>query len=117
LTCLVAAIALFVLPGGPGSAWFLTPEERQFATERMQRDTANFIQHEYGEDGLEKDRLSRRDVIETGKDWKLWYALVFNICGSVPTQAFSVFLPLVLKGLGYSSIEANLVRQRRHCSL
>jgi hypothetical protein len=83
----------------------------------MQRDTANFIQHEYGEDGLEKDRLSRRDVIETGKDWKLWYALVFNICGSVPTQAFSVFLPLVLKGLGYSSIEANLVRQILQCSL
>ena len=109
LTCLVAIFAWFTLPGGPGSAWFLTPEERAFATERMQRDTAMFIKHEYGEDGLEKDRLSRRDVVEAAKDWKLWFVLIFNIAASVPTQAFSVFMPLVVQGLGYSSIQANLV--------
>lgn len=68
-----------------------------------------YIQHEYGEDGLEEDRLSRRDVIEAAKDWKLWFVLVFNICASVPTQAFSVFMPLVVQGLGYSSVQANLV--------
>jgi hypothetical protein len=110
LTCLVAIAAWGLLPGGPGSAWFLTPEERRFATERMQRDTAMFVQHEYGDDGLEKDRLSRRDVVEAAKDWKLWFVLIFNICASVPTQAFSVFMPLVVQGLGYSSIQANLVR-------
>jgi hypothetical protein len=98
-----------MLPAGPGSAWFLSQEERQFATERMQRDTALYIQHEYGEDGMERDRLSKRDIIEALKDWKLWFVLVFNICASVPTQAFSVFMPLVVKGLGYSSIQANLV--------
>ncbi|CAG9945349.1 unnamed protein product [Clonostachys rosea f. rosea IK726] len=109
LTCAVAIIAWFMLPAGPGSAWFLTAEERKFATERMQRDTALYIRHEYGEDGLEEDRLTRRDIIEALKDWKLWFVLVFNICASVPTQAFSVFMPLVVQGLGYSSIEANLM--------
>jgi hypothetical protein len=48
-------------------------------------------------------------VEETAKDWKLWYALIFNIYASVPAGAFSVFLPLVVKGLGYTSITANLV--------
>ncbi|VUC37149.1 unnamed protein product [Clonostachys rosea] len=109
LTCVVAIIAWFMLPAGPGSAWFLTAEERKFATERMQRDTALYIRHEYGDDGLEEDRLTRRDIIEALKDWKLWFVLVFNICASVPTQAFSVFMPLVVQGLGYSSIEANLM--------
>ncbi|CAH0046229.1 unnamed protein product [Clonostachys solani] len=109
LTCAVAIIAWFMLPAGPGSAWFLTAEERKFATERMQRDTALYIRHEYGEDGLEEDRLTRRDIVEALKDWKLWFVLVFNICASVPTQAFSVFMPLVVQGLGYSSIEANLM--------
>jgi hypothetical protein len=70
------------------------------------------VQHEYGEDGVETDRLSGRDVVETARDWKLWFALVFNICASVPTQAFSVFLPLVLAALGFSNLEANLVCNR-----
>ena len=96
---------------GPGSAWFLSPHERDYATQRIKIDVARYVQHTYGEDGLEKtnERLSKRDLTETGKDWKLWYVLVFNICASVPGQAFSVFLPLVVKGLGYTSIQANLV--------
>ena len=76
----------------------------------MKLDTAAFVEHEYGEDGMEKDRLHRRDFVETAKDWKLWSVLVLNICASVPSGAFSVFLPLVLQGLGYESILANLVR-------
>lgn len=109
-TCAVAIVACFLLPTGPGSAWFLSKEERVFAVERMRRDNALFVQHDYAEDGLEEDRLTKRDLVEAAKDWKLWYVLVFNICASLPTQAFSVFMPLVVKGLGYSSIEANLVR-------
>lgn len=110
LTCVLAIMAWFVLPSGPGSAWFLTEEERVYAAERIRHDSALFVQHEYGEDGVETDRLSGRDVVETAKDWKLWFVLVFNICASVPTQAFSVFLPLVLAALGYSKLDANLVR-------
>ncbi|EHK27172.1 uncharacterized protein TRIVIDRAFT_34355 [Trichoderma virens Gv29-8] len=109
LTCFVAILAWFLLPRGPGSAWFLKQEEREFAAERMRRDTALFIQHEYGKDGLEKDRLSKRDAIEAAKDWKFYGVIFFNICASVPTQAFSIFLPLVLQGLGFASIQANLM--------
>lgn len=75
----------------------------------MQQDTAEYIKHEYGHDGLEKDRLSKRDFKEAAKDWKFYGVILFNICASVPTQAFSIFLPLVLQGLGYTSIRANLV--------
>jgi hypothetical protein len=68
------------------------------------------VAHEYDTDGVERDRLTKRDALETAKDWKFWFLLVFNICASVPSQAFSVFLPLVVQGLGYSSIHANLVK-------
>ncbi len=77
--------------------------------QRIIQDNSKWVIHEYGIDGVERIRLTRRDFVETGKDWKLWYVMVFNICASVPSQAFSVFLPLVVKGLGYSSIQANLV--------
>ncbi|KAK7428742.1 hypothetical protein QQZ08_004667 [Neonectria magnoliae] len=109
LTCLFAVVAWVWLPAGPGTAWFLGPDERRFAAERMKRDTAAFVEHEYGEDGMETDRLRRRDFVETAKDWKLWSVLVLNICASVPSGAFPVFLPLVLQGLGYESILANLM--------
>ncbi|KAF4451753.1 hypothetical protein F53441_5315 [Fusarium austroafricanum] len=109
LTCFFALIAWLWLPKGPGSAWFLRPDEQQFAVERMQQDNAEFVQHEYSRDGIEKNRLSKRDFIETIKDWKLWTVLVLNICASVPSSAFSVFLPLVVQGLGYESILANLM--------
>ena len=99
---------------GPGTAWFLSQEERDYACKRIQIDGARYVQHTYGKDGLEKsnERLSKRDIIETAKERKLWYILFFNICASIPGQAFSVFLPLVVKGLGYTSLAANLV-----CSL
>ena len=108
-TCFIAAFSWFWLPTTPGSAWFLKEHERQYAADRIRVDNVNYVQHTYGENGMEKDRLTKRDIIETAKDWKLWYVLFFGICASVPGQAFSVFLPLVVKGLGYSSIQANLV--------
>lgn len=111
LTILAGLVAWPWLPSGPGSAWFLSPKERRFAADRIRKDNELYTSHVYSEDGVEKDRLTRRDVIETARDWKLWYVLAFNICASVPGQAFSVFLPLVVQGLGYSSIEANLVRR------
>jgi hypothetical protein len=45
----------------------------------------------------EESKITKKDIIETLKDWKLWYVLVFNILASVPPQAFGVFLPLVVK--------------------
>ncbi|KAH0548042.1 hypothetical protein GP486_008216, partial [Trichoglossum hirsutum] len=53
--------------------------------------------------------LSKRDVVEAITDWKIWYILVINICSSIPGMAFSVFLPLVVKGLGFESATANLL--------
>ena len=97
------------MPYGPGSAWFLNEQDRSYAAERIRLDNVLYIRHKYTESGVEKDTLTRRDAVETIKDWKLWYVLFFNILASVPGQAFSVFLPLVVKGLGYSSIKANLV--------
>ncbi|KAN0068423.1 Major facilitator superfamily domain containing protein [Elaphomyces granulatus] len=111
VTVMVATAAWFWLPVGPGSAWFLTEAEKEFATERIRVDSERYFVKAYGPDGIQEvsQRLSKRDVKETVRDWKLWTILVCNICASVPSQAFSVFLPLVVRAMGYSSIEANLM--------
>jgi hypothetical protein len=109
ITILLGIIAWFWLPHDPESAWFLNPDDRQFAAECLLQDNADSTGGAYGGNAPGKSKLSKRDVKETLRDWKLWYVLIFNICASVPSQAFSVFLPLVVQGLGYSSLQANLV--------
>ncbi|UPX12123.1 uncharacterized protein EKO05_0002692 [Ascochyta rabiei] len=111
LTILLGIAAWFWLPHGPENAWFLSTDDRQFATERILHDNASCVPQNCPRDTTKKQRLSKRDVKETVTDWKLWYVLLFNICASVPGQAFSVFLPLVVQGLGYSSLRANLVHR------
>jgi hypothetical protein len=100
LTCGLALLAWCWLPEAPGTAWFLTEDERVFAAERAQAESA---------DQTIAPSILRRDIVETAKDWKLWFALVMNICASVPANAFAVFLPLVVQGMGYQAVEANLV--------
>ena len=51
-----------------------------------------------------------REIVQVVRDWKLWLLLFCNICASVPSTAFSVFLPLVVEDMGFSSLQANLVR-------
>ena len=87
LTGFTALLALLWLPAGPSTAKFLSKQERLFAARRMQIDSAL----------SEDSKITKRDIIETLKDWKLWYVLIFNILASVPPQAFGVFLPLVVK--------------------
>jgi hypothetical protein len=111
LTVLIAVVAWFWLPDNPGTAWFLDEDERLLAVVRIAKDHVDYTPT-YSSNGIEAIRLTNRDITETAKDWKTWFVLVFNICASVPNQTFSVFLPLVVQGLGYSSIEANLVSIR-----
>ncbi|KAL5119391.1 hypothetical protein ACEQ8H_002660 [Pleosporales sp. CAS-2024a] len=107
---------LLVIEEGPESAWFLNAEERRFVVRRLQNEHDNHVGYgrtpdeDSGSSATRPNReLTKRDVVEAAKDWKTWFVLVCNICASVPSQTFSVFLPLVVQGLQYSSIEANLV--------
>lgn len=104
MTCLVSFIGWLWLPAGPGTAWFLNRDERVCATERIRIENEAFVNTTTC-----NERLTRKDLVETVKDWKLWYVLIFNVCASIPATALSVFLPLVVEGMGFSSIEANLV--------
>lgn len=111
LTMFISIVAFFMLPKQPSTAWFLSKAEREYAAERMRIDNERYVLKEYGETKNQGalHRLTKQDVIETAKDWKLWSVLICNICASVPSQAFSVFLPVVVEGMGFGSNRANLM--------
>jgi hypothetical protein len=128
--CALGVFALFWLPRHISTAWFLKEDEREWAAERMARDSG-------GQDNVSVG-ITMRDVKESLKDWKFCkrtcsfcrretlpsfslpprsklthmfspgVILPANIAASVPGQAFSVFLPIIVKNLGYASYRANL---------
>lgn len=53
--------------------------------------------------------VSRRDVLDVAKDWKKLLTVVCNITTVLPVTAFTTFLPLIVQGMGYKGIQANLM--------
>jgi len=95
----------------------LTKEERDWADVRMVRDSG-------GQDNASRG-ITRVDILEGLKDWKFCQSpspsrgfalmpcragliLPCNIASSVPNTTFSIFLPVIVSGLGYKGIQANL---------
>ncbi|KAF1958641.1 MFS general substrate transporter [Byssothecium circinans] len=101
ITIAIALATPFWLAKAPGQSWFLTRKEKEYAERRMVVDSAANADSRF--------KLSKRDVIEAVKDWKLWAILPFNILASVAPQGFTIFMPIVIKGLGYSGPTANLM--------
>jgi MFS family permease len=85
---LIALVRPFWLAGSPGRAWFLNEAERTYADRRVVMDAAANLDATY--------QLSKRDIWEGIKDWKLWCVLPFNILPSVAPQSFTIFFPLVV---------------------
>lgn len=53
--------------------------------------------------------ISIRDIKDVMTDWKKLITVVFNILATLPVSAFGTFLPLIVKGMGYSGLKANLM--------
>lgn len=53
--------------------------------------------------------LTSHDVLSALTSWQLWWLLICNILSAIPVSSFSVFLPLIVRGLtGTSPSSASL---------
>ncbi|KAF7188899.1 putative transporter [Pseudocercospora fuligena] len=91
VTFVVAIGSVFTLPNEPLETRWLTPDQRQLAFERIQKDTV-----EAG-----PNTTSVRGLIDAAKDKKLW-VFVFMLHAEKVTISFKNFLPTVVKTLGFS---------------
>ncbi|CCH44602.1 putative membrane protein [Wickerhamomyces ciferrii] len=126
LTVIVAFVVYFIMPDYPDTAKFLTPRERKFVLWRLAND--NTIKNDEIEVHSESTTSSRRFAPDLGifnekehditmkqafftsvKDWQIYFHILnfFAIC--VPTYAVALFLPSVVKNMGYSSSRAQLM--------
>ncbi|CAE6450965.1 unnamed protein product [Rhizoctonia solani] len=98
LTVIVAIIAFFYLHDYPETARFLTAEEKLAVRARITRDANSLATH-----------FDIKFVWQALGDWKSWMQVIIYTGILIPVYAFSLFLPTIITGLGYSGPQAQLL--------
>ncbi|KAJ0425878.1 major facilitator superfamily domain-containing protein [Aspergillus carlsbadensis] len=99
LTVVMALIAYFWVYNYPATAEFLSDKERRFITFRLKHDN----------DATRDEKFTWTAVLDAVKDPKVWlYGLGFHTM-SLPLYTLSLFLPTIIKELGYSAAKAQLL--------
>ncbi|CAA7259745.1 unnamed protein product [Cyclocybe aegerita] len=137
-TVVVAAMAALVLPEGLSTAYFLTEEERVFAVQRFLSDDvtlspsspenpspAGTIEEKKGEDVVQvevadaktsvktirkevEEKFEWNEVVRGLVDIQTWLTGIAYFGLIVSLYSYSLFLPTIVTGLGYSGPEAQL---------
>ncbi|KAL5342412.1 major facilitator superfamily domain-containing protein [Aspergillus crustosus] len=99
LTVVVALLAYFWVNNYPATAEFLSDKERSFIQYRLKNDS----------DATREEDFSWGAVADAVKDPKVWlYGLGFHTM-SLPLYTLSLFLPSIIRALGYSAAKAQLL--------
>ncbi|KAL5349824.1 hypothetical protein ACLOAV_004858 [Pseudogymnoascus australis] len=99
LTVVVAFAAYGFIHNYPRTAKFLTEPEREFVQARLKADN----------DATNNEPFSWASVLRAVKDPKCWlYGLAFHTL-SLPLYTLSLFLPTIIKALGYTAAQAQLM--------
>ncbi|KAK9584619.1 hypothetical protein V6Z90_007148 [Aspergillus fumigatus] len=99
VTVVMSIVAYFWVYNYPATAEFLTDKERAFIQFRLKNDS----------DATRDEKFSWTAVFEAFKDVKVWlYGLCFHTM-SLPLYTLSLFMPTIIKELGYSAAKAQLL--------
>ncbi|KAK7467500.1 hypothetical protein VKT23_004554 [Stygiomarasmius scandens] len=99
LTVVVSLFAYFFIVNYPATASFLTPKERALVESRLSADS----------DATASEPFNWENVSKALKDPKCWlYSLGFHTM-SLPLYTLSLFLPTIIKDLGFTAANAQLL--------
>ncbi|TLS21292.1 uncharacterized protein PpBr36_10305 [Pyricularia pennisetigena] len=104
LTVVFGLLCFFFMPNTPGDSSFLTPEEREHALRRMREDasgssTIDVDDERFSWQWVKMALLAPQTYLLS----LLWFFLL------VPLYSFSLFLPTIIFGMGYTSTTAQLL--------
>ncbi|KAI9894510.1 MAG: hypothetical protein M1814_001864 [Vezdaea aestivalis] len=99
LTIVVSAASYFFIFNYPSTAKFLSDDERSFIHQRLKADN----------DATRDEAFTWENVSKALKDPKVWlYGMAFHTM-SLPLYTLSLFLPTIIKELGYTAAQAQLL--------
>ncbi|RDW85321.1 hypothetical protein BP6252_02911 [Coleophoma cylindrospora] len=99
ITLFIVPLYWFLFPNDARTAWFLTAEEKRMVHARYELDP------HWGID----DEFSWGAITSVLIDPKFYAFFIFQFCCDVSLYAIQTFLPAIVKGLGYTSVTANLM--------
>ena len=105
LTVLVAIVAFFTIYDFPETANFLTPAERAWVTHRLRYQGSTTS----GRLVAESEGFKWKYVRAAFLDWQIYLALWMYWGIVCPLYGISLFLPSIIKELGYTSSTAQLL--------
>jgi len=98
LTFFVAIVAFFYMNDYPQTAKFLNDAEKKEISRRLEEDRSS-LADEYG----------TKYFFDALKDWKIYVHMFITIGIYTPLYSFSLFLPTIVKTLGYTNNQAQLM--------
>ncbi|BFZ65409.1 hypothetical protein YB2330_006575 [Saitoella coloradoensis] len=103
VTVIFGVVTIFFLPNDPGSASFLTSEERTIAVERLILDGGVTRDDEAGAG------FKGKQVWRAVANWNTWLTAMIFFCLITPIYSFSLFLPTILKTFTASTTKTQLL--------
>ncbi|KAK6579872.1 hypothetical protein PZA11_007580 [Diplocarpon coronariae] len=97
LTLFVGAFSYWAINDYPATAKFLSVPERAEVERRLSADS-----------GLSQE-FHLKYLIQAFQDWKIWVNMFITIGIFTPLYSFALFLPTILKNLGFSNNKAQLM--------
>ncbi|KAL8397215.1 hypothetical protein RB594_004073 [Gaeumannomyces avenae] len=98
LSILVSFTAPWAIHDYPSEASFLTPAERDEVQRRLRADSGHLT-----------DDFDVRYVWQAIRDWKIYIHMLICMAGFCPIYSFSLFLPTIIKNMGYTANNAQLM--------
>ncbi|KAF8519822.1 MFS general substrate transporter [Gautieria morchelliformis] len=94
MTLILAVCFWLFFPDSPTTAWFLTPEERSIAVERIK----------VNQTGIGNKQFKMEQVIEALKEPKTWLFALFNIPNSLTNQR-----QIIVNSFGFTTLQTTLL--------
>ncbi|KAI0162545.1 major facilitator superfamily transporter [Pestalotiopsis sp. NC0098] len=91
-TFIIAVTAFFVMQDYPDTAKFLTPTEKEEVIRRLEEDRSALA-----------NEFDMKYFYDAVKDWKIWVHMFITIGVYTPLYSFSLFLPTIIKSLGFTN--------------
>ncbi|KAI6046644.1 MFS general substrate transporter, partial [Pisolithus marmoratus] len=98
ITLILAISYWFLFPDSPTTAWFLTPDERVRAVQRIKENQT----------GVENKHFKKEQFIEAIRDPKTWLFAAFSLLDNVPNSLTNQ-QSLIVASLGFTYLQTTLL--------
>ncbi|EUC38401.1 hypothetical protein COCVIDRAFT_33723 [Bipolaris victoriae FI3] len=103
ISIVVGVAMIFLLPDNFETAWWLNEDEKALLRARHEKERL------YQGKSMTTDAMDKTEVKLAFKDPKLWLSAACQFCANTCSFGFSTFLPVIIRGFGYSSIRTQLL--------